>query len=165
MKVIAGKKVLVTGAATGIGRATALAFADEGAELYLLDVKEESLNGLALLLRQRGASVVARSCDLTDRRALDDCLQDLLERWGGVDIVVNNAGVLFYGLTAEMSEEQWDCLVSVNLSAPCHIIRRLLPVLTNRGEAHIVNVCSLAGLAGFKRFAAYSLTKFGAAGI
>jgi short-subunit dehydrogenase len=164
MKVISGKKALITGAASGIGRATAELLAEQGAELYLLDINSALLNSVAQELRQRGAQVTAQTCDLADRSALDACLDDLLQCWGGVDIVVNNAGVVFYGPTDEMSEAQWAQLLAVNLLAPAQIIRRLLPSLLERGEGQIVNVCSLAGLAAFRGLSAYSLTKYGLLG-
>jgi 3-oxoacyl-[acyl-carrier protein] reductase len=164
MKSIAGKKVLITGAAAGIGRATALLLAEEGAQLYLLDINEGALNELAHLLRERGTVVVAETCDVADERALHACLTDLLDEWGGVDIVINNAAIVFYGPTAEMSDEQWEQVLATNLRAPTQIIRRLLPALIARGEGQIVNVCSLTGLAAFKYFAAYSLTKAGLLG-
>ena len=164
MKSIAGRKVLITGAAAGIGRATALLLAEEGVQLYLLDINEQALNELAELLNQRGTVVVAETCDLADERALHAGLTDLLDQWGGVDIVVNNAGIVFYGSTAEMSDEQWEQVLATNLRSPTQIIRRLLPSLIARGEGQIVNVCSLAGLAAFKYFAAYSMTKAGLLG-
>jgi short-subunit dehydrogenase len=164
MKTIAGKKALVTGAASGIGQAIAVALARKGAELYLLDIDESGLTALAQSLRERGAVVVARRCDLADRADLDARLAELAAAWGGVDIVVNNAGLAYYGPTDAMSDRQWELLVEVNLLAPAQIIRRLLPALKERGEARIVNIASVAGLVGLKRAAAYSLTKFGLVG-
>ena len=164
MKNIAKKKALITGAAAGIGKAIASALAREGAELYLLDIDEPRLTGLADSLRQQGAQVIVRRCDLTDRAELDVCLEELLATWGGVDIVVNNAGLAYYGPTDSMSDQQWDTILGVNLLAPAQIIRRLLPSLKARGEARIVNIASIAGLLGVKRGSAYSLTKFGIVG-
>lgn len=164
MKTIAGKKALVTGAASGIGRATALALADAGAALYLLDIDEPGLEKLAAELRARGTNVVARRCDLADRNELDARLAELLALWPDLDIVVNNAGLAYYGPTEAMTDRQWDALVAVNLLAPAQIIRRLLPALKQRPEARIVNIASVAGLVGLKRAAAYSLTKFGIVG-
>jgi len=164
MKTIAGKKALVTGAASGIGRAIAVALARAGIELYLLDIDEPGLMALAQSLRERGAVVVARRCDLADRADLEARLAELTALWGGVDIVVNNAGMSYYGPTDAMSDRQWQQLVQVNLLAPAEIIRRLLPALKERGEARIVNIASIAGLVGLRRAAAYSLTKFGLVG-
>ena len=164
MKSIASKRALVTGAASGIGRAVANALARESAELYLLDIDQRRLEELAQELRSRGATVVARSCDLRDSDQLDACLDELLTDFRGVDIIVNNAGLIYYGGTVEMSDDQWDSVLAVNLLAPTRIVRRLLPTMKARGEGHIVNVCSIAGLVGYKKVSAYCLTKFGLVG-
>jgi short-subunit dehydrogenase len=164
MKTIAGKKALVTGAASGIGRSIATALAREGAELYLIDVNESALVDLAASLRRQGVRVVACACDLRDSCQVDEALDQLLREWGSVDIVVNNAGVAYYGPTAMMSDEQWDSVLAVNLLAPTQIVRRLLPALQQQRESHIVNICSIAGLVAVKRAAAYSLTKFALVG-
>ncbi len=164
MKVIAGKKAIVTGAASGIGRAIACALAREQAELCLIDVDAAGLEMLAAELREQGTRVLAWRCDLTDRDDLDACLNQLLIEWGGVDIVINNAGRAFYGPADSITDAQWDSLVAVNLLAPAQIIRRLLPTLKQRGEAQIVNIASIAGLVAFKRVSAYCLTKFGLVG-
>lgn len=164
MKTIAGKKALVTGAASGLGRAIAWALAREQAELCLLDVDGPRLEALAAELRDEGVRVLAWQCDLTDRDDLDACLNQLLVEWRGVDIVVNNAGKAYLGPTTSMSDQQWDSLLGVNLLAPVQIIRRLLPTLKERGDAQIVNIASVAGLVGFSRIAAYCLTKFGLVG-
>jgi 3-oxoacyl-[acyl-carrier protein] reductase len=164
METIAGKRALVTGAASGIGRAIALALAREHVDLFLLDVNGPALDELAGSLRQQGVRVVARQCDLRNPDELDARLAELLATWCGADIVVNNAGIAYVGPTADMSDEQWDAVLAINLLAPARIIRRLLPSLRQRAPAHVVNICSLAGLIGVRRCSAYSLTKFGLVG-
>src|SRR5437016_1587291 len=107
MKTIAGKRALVTGAASGIGRAIAWALARQGVDLFLLDLNEAALDELADSLRGQGACVIARRCDLRVQHELDARLAELLSEWGGVDIVVNNAGITYVAATAEMSDAQW----------------------------------------------------------
>jgi short-subunit dehydrogenase len=165
LKAIARKKALVTGAASGIGRAIARALAREQVELWLLDVDPAGLDELVASLRQGGARVTAVLCDLRNLGELDARLEELLVLHGGVDIVVNNAGTAYVGPTALMSDVQWDTVLAVNLLAPSQIIRRLLPSLIARGESHIVNIASIAGLVAMNRAAAYSLTKFGLVGL
>jgi short-subunit dehydrogenase len=164
VKELAGKTALVTGAASGIGRAIAEQLAQEGVDLYLLDIDALNLRAAAKETRRLGAHVVARQCDLTDRDELAARLDEILDD-GGVDIVVNNAGLAYHGQTSSMSAGQWDAILGVNLLAPVEIIRRLLPSLEARGEAHIVNIASLAGLVGFRKSAAYSLTKYALVGL
>ncbi|HUG91651.1 MAG TPA: SDR family oxidoreductase [Planctomycetaceae bacterium] len=164
MRVIRGKRALVTGAASGIGRALALALAREGAHVYLLDVDDARLSAVAAEAARQGVDAVAARCDLTRPADITAALQEMLDRWGGVDIVVNNAGVVYYGPTDRMTAAQWDWLLGINLLAPIQIIRELLPVLKERPEAHILNVCSIAGLVAGGRTAAYHVAKFGLVG-
>jgi short-subunit dehydrogenase len=91
-------------------------------------------------------------------------LKELLAAWDGIDILVNNAGVAFYGPTEKMTAAQWDWLLGINLLAPIQITRELLPTLLTRPEAHILNVCSIAGLVAGARTTAYHVSKFGLVG-
>ena len=164
MKEIRGKRALLTGAASGIGRAMAFALAEEGVSLYLLDIKAEELQEVALELKNHEIEVIAQVCNLADSDAISQCLDDLLDEWEFVDIVINNAGFVFYGPTITMSPEQWDLLLKVNLLAPIQITTRLLTMLKLRPEAHILNMCSISGLAASGRMAGYHTSKFGLVG-
>jgi NAD(P)-dependent dehydrogenase (short-subunit alcohol dehydrogenase family) len=164
MRIVRGRKAVVTGAASGIGRAIALALAREGADLFLMDVDERGLDAVAAEAGLFGVEAVGVRCDLTQPAQITAALAQLLDRWGGVDIVVNNAGVVYYGPTDRMTAEQWDWLLAINLHAPIQIIRELLPVLKERPEAHILNVCSIAGLVAGGRTAAYHVSKFALVG-
>lgn len=164
MKTLRGKKALITGAASGIGRALALGLAHEGTHLILLDIDRPGLDAVALETRRLGVDVDTRICDLRQPAEISECVADVLAR-GGVDILVNNAGVATYGPTEQMSEEQWSRVLDVNLLAPIQFVRELLPSLRSRAEAHILNVCSLAGLVATSRLAAYNVSKFGLQGL
>jgi short-subunit dehydrogenase len=165
LKVIHGKKALVTGAASGIGRSISLALAREGADLFLLDRDEEKLAWVGEEVRKLGVEVISRHCDVAEREQIAQAVDTLQDVWGEIDILVNNAGILYYGRTEQMSEEQWESLLSVNLFAPIRFVRLLLPLLRERPEAHILNVCSLAGLVPKRRLAAYQSSKFGLVGL
>jgi 3-oxoacyl-[acyl-carrier protein] reductase len=164
MKVIRGKRALVTGAASGIGRAMALALAREGADLYLLDINENGLANVALEARGLGVRVMTVMCDLVYPAAARSAADGLLQAWGGLEILINNAGISFHGDTETMSDEQWDRVLAVNLYSPLLLTRRLLPALLSSGDAHIVNVCSILGLAAIPRFTAYQTSKYGLVG-
>lgn len=164
MKVIRHKKALVTGAASGIGRSIALALAREGADLYLLDVDEAGLAEVVAEAKQLGVDAVGVKCDLSQSADITTVLQQMLQHWGSLDILVNNAGVAYYGPTHSMTAAQWDWLMKINLLAPIQITRELLPVLLERPDAHILNVCSISGLVAGGRFAAYHTSKFGLIG-
>ena len=164
MRTIRGKKALVTGAASGIGRAIALALARQGADLYLVDVNEANLFAVIAEARPHGVTVVGAVCDVACPDQISTQVAKVLKEWGGLDILVNNAGVAYYGPTERMTAEQWQRLLAVNLLAPIQFTRELLPTLLERPEAHIVNVCSIAGLVASGRLAAYHVSKYGLVG-
>src|SRR5262249_54616011 len=115
MRVIRGKKALVTGAASGIGRAIAVALAKEGVDLFVVDINGESLAEVAAEARKFGVTIVERQCDVGSPAQVAATVATVLERWGGVDILINNAGITYYGKTVEMSAEHWDQMLRVNL--------------------------------------------------
>jgi short-subunit dehydrogenase len=164
MKTIRGKRALVTGAASGIGREIALQLALEGAHVYLLDIDAEGLADVVRDAQVCGVEAVAAPCDLSQPERITAALSDMLAAWGPIDILVNNAGVAFYGPTEKMTANQWDWLLGINLLAPIQITRELLPTLLFRSEAHILNVCSVAGLVAGARTTAYHVSKFGLVG-
>lgn len=164
MKSIRGKRALVTGAASGIGREIALRLALEGADVWLLDVDLAGLQEVAHDARVCGVEAVAARCDLSESTEISAALADMLAAWGSIDILVNNAGVAFYGATERMTAQQWDWLLAINLHAPIQITRELLPILMGQDEAHVLNVCSVAGLVAGPRSAAYHVSKFGLVG-
>ena len=165
MRVIRGKKALITGAASGIGRAIALRLAREGADVCLLDVDEEALRPVAAEARQSDVEAIEIRCDVTCPAEITTSVQSLLSRWGHIDILVNNVGVAYYGPTVNMTAEQWDWLMAINVHAPIQFTRELLPTLLDRPEGHIVNVASICGLVAGGRYAAYQVSKFGLVGL
>jgi 3-oxoacyl-[acyl-carrier protein] reductase len=164
VKIIRGKKALVTGAASGIGRAIAIALADEGADLCLIDIDEANLNETAREARSRGAKAVTSICDLGDPAQVSAAVSRLLSIWDGLDILVNNAGLAYYGETLAMTGEQWARMMAVNLLAPIQLVRELLPTLLKADEAHIVNICSILGLVTWRNTTAYQTSKYGLVG-
>lgn len=159
-----GRKALVTGAAAGIGRAIAVELARFGCDLYLLDVDTAGLDELLVDLREHGVCVVAERCDLSRPEEISHTLRTMLHRWGPIDVLVNNAGIAFYGPTETMTADQWNRLLAINLHAPIQITRELLPTLMDRPNVYVLNVCSIAGLVGGPRAVAYQTSKFGLVG-
>ena len=162
MRTITGKRVLITGAASGIGRAIAVAMADEDAQLILVDIDEPGLHRLQSEVEDR-VPVESYSCDLSQPAMVSKLVRDVTKA-GSVDILVNNAGVAYYGPTEAMTQEQWDWLMSINLHAPIQLTRELLPSMLQQPEPHIVNMCSISGMVAGGRFAAYHVSKFGLVG-
>jgi short-subunit dehydrogenase len=164
MKHLKGKRCLLTGAASGIGRALALNLAREGVHLYLLDVDAGGLAAVVEECRRHNVVAVGRVCDLSQPTQISAAIADLLARWKYIDLLVNNAGVAYYGPTEKMTAAQWDWLMAINLLAPVQITRELLPTLLGRKGAHILNVCSVSGMVAGGRFTAYHTSKFGLVG-
>lgn len=164
MREIRGKTALVTGAASGIGRAIALRLAEEGAALFLVDINGDALAEVAAEARAAGAEVVTRRCDVAEPRDVSAVVAETLSRSNGVDILVNNAGITYYGHTERMAADNWDKLLRVNLLSHVQFTRELLPSLLARREAHVLNVCSVLGLIGMPKVTAYCTSKFAMVG-
>jgi 3-oxoacyl-[acyl-carrier protein] reductase len=164
MKVLRGKKALVTGAASGIGRSIALALAREGVDLYLVDIDEVTIDAVAHEARRHGVEVRTATCDLAQPKQITAVVQSVLAGWGRLNILVNNAGIAHRGPTHEMTADQWDRVLAVNLMAPIQLIRQFLPSLQSN-QAHILNVCSIFGLVSTRKAAAYQTSKFGLVGL
>src|SRR5262249_52499426 len=164
MRVIRGRKALVTGAASGIGRALARALAREGADLFLLDIDAENLARVADETRQQGVAAITHVCDLADPAAITAAVAALKAEWGALNILINNAGITFYGPTETMSETQWRRIMAVNLLAPIQLFHETLPLLAAADEAHVVNVCSMFGVMPWRKAAAYQTSKHGLVG-
>jgi 3-oxoacyl-[acyl-carrier protein] reductase len=165
MQVFRNKTAFVTGSAGGIGRAIALRLAHEGANLFLVDIDPIGLSETADAAKQRGVAVTTRTCDVSQLDEIEAAAQAGLRYWGAFDLLVNNAGVTYYGRTDAMNAEHCDYLLTVNLHAPMHFTRLLLPSLLSRPEAHLLNVASFLGLIGTQKTAAYSASKFGLVGM
>jgi 3-oxoacyl-[acyl-carrier protein] reductase len=164
MQIIRGKRALVTGAAAGIGRAIALALAREGADLVLVDIDEAGLEATADTVKGHGVEVMTVVCDLREPAQISAMVKSLLASGDRLNILVNNAGVAYYGPTHEMSAEQWRRLLAVNLLAPIQLVHELVPLLAAQDEAHILNMCSIFGLITLRKAAAYQASKSGLVG-
>ncbi len=121
MKTLAGRTAFLTGAAAGIGRALARALAAAGCHLFLVDRDADGLRRLQDELSGSGVTVRSVVCDLADAVSVDRVVMRALEQTGGIDLLINNAGVCCYGPTDQMTQAQWDWLMSVNLLSPIRI--------------------------------------------
>ena len=163
----AGKRCFITGAASGIGRATALRLAAHGAELYLTDRNADGLAQTAADARALGAQVPEyRALDISNYDDVASFAADIHAKHPSMDIVMNIAGVSAWGTVDRLTHEQWTKMVAINLMGPIHVIESFLPpmVADHRG-GHLVNVSSAAGLIGLPWHAAYSASKFGLRGL
>lgn len=164
MRIIRGKIAVVTGAASGLGRAIALRLAREGAHLHLVDIDLLGAQAVADEARRAGQRIVVTQCDLARTSEVDHLAAAIRAEWGALDILVNNAGVAWYGQTTRMSDAEWDRVLAINLHAPIRLTTKLLPVLLERPEAHVLNMASINGWVCGTRNSAYEVTKFGLVG-
>ncbi|MEB2343813.1 MAG: SDR family NAD(P)-dependent oxidoreductase [Deltaproteobacteria bacterium] len=154
------KVVLITGAASGIGRACALRLAEEGARLALSDIQAEALEGVAKEARERGAEVDTRRLDVADEAQVRAAVAAAVDRFGRLDVACNVAGILRFDHTHELALAGWSRLLAVNLTGTFLVCREALPhLLATRGN--VVNVASTAGMRGHPWTAAYSASKGG----
>jgi NAD(P)-dependent dehydrogenase (short-subunit alcohol dehydrogenase family) len=164
---VTGKRVLITGAASGIGRALATAAAREGARLVLTDRNEALLEQAAAELRSAGADVaLSRAADVSDLDQVQALAAAAHAEGGSVDIVMNVAGISAWGTVDRLEHRHWKSMVDVNLMGPIHVIESFVPAMIAAGRGgHLVNVSSAAGLLGLPWHAAYSASKFGLRGV
>ncbi|HEY6334087.1 MAG TPA: SDR family NAD(P)-dependent oxidoreductase [Blastocatellia bacterium] len=161
MKEFQGRVAVVTGAASGIGRAMAERFAAEGMKVVLADVEEMALAKTVGEIKARGADVVGVVTDVSDRGQVDSLASKALEAFGAVHIVCNNAGVGGNGVpTWDQAPETWQWVIGVNLWGVINGVRSFVPIMLKQGsEGHVVNVASLAGLLSGPLLAPYYATK------
>ena len=166
-KTVADKKVLITGAASGIGRATAVLAAAKGARLFLTDVNAEALEAAAAGIRASGGTVeYAKALDISDHDAVRVMADEIHADHESLDIVMNVAGIAVWGFVDTLTHEQWRRTIDVNLMGPIHVIECFVPkMIEARRGGHIVNVSSAAGIFGLPWHAPYSATKFGLRGL
>lgn len=162
-----GFHVFVTGAAGGIGRATAEAAAREGARLHLTDRDQAGLDETVRRIRTAGGSVgFVEAADVSDYEAVRALGERLTEAYGAMDVVMNVAGVSAWGTVRSLEHRQWRSMVDINLMGPIHVIETLVPPMIDAGRGgHLVNVSSAAGIIGMPWHAAYSASKFGLRGV
>jgi meso-butanediol dehydrogenase/(S,S)-butanediol dehydrogenase/diacetyl reductase len=154
-----GKVAVITGAASGIGRATARRFHAEGAHLVLADIDEDGGAAVAAELGGRAAHVVFRRVDVTDAAAVEALMQDAVTTHGRLDVLFNNAGIGLYGKTPDIPTELWHHVINVDLHSVFYGCRGAIPHLRRNGGGAIVNTASISGLFGDYGLSAYSAAK------
>jgi len=151
-----GRRILVTGAASGMGRAIAELFRAEGAALALLDLNHDSVQSVAEGLKSTGFA-----CDVSDRAMVNAVVAQANEKLGGIDGIVNAAGILIIKPFGELEPDSWDRMMSINLSGPFNIVHAALPMLRAAEQATIVNIASTSALMPMAGTTGYSASKAG----
>jgi SDR family mycofactocin-dependent oxidoreductase len=172
-----GKIAFVTGAAHGQGRAAALALARAGAAIAAFDVARPlaypgygmgtsaDLESLAAECEAAGSACLAFAGDVRDDAAVTRAVDGTVERFGRIDVLFNNAGICAYGLAHELTEEEWDAMLDINLKGPWLVARRVIPVMIRQKSGVIINNSSVAGLRGMNRLSHYAASKHGLVGL
>ncbi len=174
---LAGRVAIVTGAAHGQGRASALALAREGAHVVALDVArtlaypgyglgtESDLESLREACLGLGVDCLTFAADVRDDAAVSAAVAAAADRFGRLDVLFNNAGICAYGLAHELTEEAWDAMLDINLKGAWVVARRVIPHMIARRSGVIINNSSVAGLRGMARLSHYAASKWGLVGL
>lgn len=164
MSELRDKVVIVTGAGQGIGREIALSFAKNGAKTVLIDISETIFEVLKEI-ESIGAQGIAIKCDVSNSSETEKAVNKAIEKFGKIDILVNNAGIYPFKQFKDMSEEEWDRVLNVNLKGVFNFTRAALPKMIEQRRGKIINIASIAGaIVGFSNLAHYSASKAGIVG-
>lgn len=160
-----GKTAIVTGAGRGIGRATAIALAKEGVHLGLIGLNMSNLEKAAAELAQFDVKVSAATADVTDLESVTHAVEHIKSDLGPIDILINNAGVAKFGGFLDLTPEEWEKIIQVNLMGVYNVTRAVLPGMIERKSGDIINISSSAGQKGAPVTSAYSASKFAVLGL
>ncbi|MED1607670.1 glucose 1-dehydrogenase [Cytobacillus kochii] len=154
------KVAIITGAASGMGKAEALTFAREGAKIIVADINFSGAEEVAQLISAEGGRALAIQVDICQNSDIKQLVTHTLNQFGRIDILVNNAGIFdHYKTSLETNESEWDKIININLKGPYMATNAVLPTMLDRGEGTIINIASVAGLVAGKGGAAYTASK------
>jgi 3-oxoacyl-[acyl-carrier protein] reductase len=162
---LSGKTAIVTGASRGIGKAIALRLAAAGAKVACVARSPDKLNATVDAIKAAGGEAESHPCDVSDSAAVSNLVEGLAEKWGGLDIVVNNAGITKDTLIPRMSDEDWDLVIATNLRSVFLFTRAASLVMMRKRSGRIINISSVSGLMGNAGQANYSASKAGVIGL
>jgi NADP-dependent 3-hydroxy acid dehydrogenase YdfG len=158
---INGKTVIVTGASSGIGEATAIKLGELGAKVAIVARRRERLEKLAVQIEKSGGQALVIEADITDKKICQELVEEVLKEWNKIDILINNAGVMLLGPTAKAPLEEWERMISINLLGLLYMTYAALPNMRKAGSGHLVNISSVAGRTARAGSAVYNATKWG----
>ena len=159
------KVVIITGASSGIGKATALAFAKENASVVLAARREDRLQELVNEIQNTGGKALVVKTDISKAEEVENLIQKTLNKFGRIDILINNAGFGVIALVEETSIQDMRDIVDTNLMGPFYTMRLAIPLMKKQGYGHIINISSVIGRIGTRWNSAYCATKFGLIGL
>jgi|SRR5690606_12784497 len=159
-----GKVAFITGAARGIGKATAIALAKEGVNVGLVARTEDTLKQVAASLEGLGVKVAYAAADVSSQLQVEAAIAALTKQLGSADILINNAGIASFASVMEMDPEQWKSIIDTNVLGTYYVTRAVLPQLIEKNGGDIINIASTSGLSGAATSSAYSASKFAVIG-
>ena len=159
------KHVLITGGAKGIGLATAKRILNEGANVILWDFKEDDLLQTVRDLKEQGHDVFSQICDVTNKEQVYQNAEIIKEKFGSIDILINNAGTVYTGYMLDRTDEELENLINVNFTSMIYTIRAFMPGMLEKNLGHIINISSASSLTGAPKLAVYAATKWAVAGL
>jgi 3-oxoacyl-[acyl-carrier protein] reductase len=162
---LSGQPAIVTGAARGLGRAIAQTLAAAGAKVACVDVNMETLGETVKIIRDAGGTAEAIACDVTDSSRVGEAVDQVVKLWGGLQILVNNAGITRDNVILRMKDEQWDAVLNINLRGTFLFTRAAAKPLIKGHKGRIINIASVSGLMGNPGQANYSASKAGVIGL
>ena len=166
MKLLEGKVALITGAGRGIGKAVAMRFAEQGADIAFTDLElSETVLATKSELEQLGVRVMAYASNAADFEQSHAVVKQIMDDFGRIDILVNNAGITKDGLMLRMTEAQWDAVINVNLKSAFNFVHAVVPVMSRQRGGSIINMSSVVGVSGNAGQCNYSASKAGLIGL
>jgi 3-oxoacyl-[acyl-carrier protein] reductase len=165
MNSLTGKTALITGAGRGIGRATAIAVAKEGVHIGMIGLSMDNLEKVSAELAEFGVNVAAAAADVADLESVTHAVEHIKSELGPIDILINNAGIAKFGGFLELTPEEWEKIIQVNLMGVYNVTRAVLPEMIERKTGDIINISSSAGQRGAAVTSAYSASKFAVLGL
>ncbi len=154
-----GKTALVTGGASGIGKATAERFLEEGARVAIIDLSEDSCKAASAELREKGLEAIFITGDVSKGDDVRRMVSEAADRLGRIDVLFNNAGILVEGTVEQVSEEAWDRIMAVNVKGVFLMCKEVVPLMLSQGGGAVVNNASCSGLVGDRNAIAYNTSK------
>ncbi|QNM97801.1 3-oxoacyl-[acyl-carrier-protein] reductase [Chitinimonas koreensis] len=161
---LSGKVCIITGAASGIGRATALRFAREGARVVVCDLNQAGIDPVVGEIAVAGGEAVGYLVNVTDKAQIAAMVAGVKERWGRIDVLVNNAGIVADAQLTKMTEEQFDCVIDINLKGVYNCTKAVVDTMIEQSSGVILNASSVVGLYGNFGQTNYAAAKFGVIG-
>lgn len=165
MKNVKGKVILVTGGGQGLGAAICRTMAEDGAKVIAVDVNENKLQNVVKEITNSGGEIKSYPMNVADEKNVQDVINEVIKDFGKIDVVINNAGIDYTKSIEEITYDEWNKVISVNLTGPFNVSKAVYPFMKKNGSGHIVNITSTAAKRAWPNASAYHASKWGLLGL